>query len=144
MILKYIIANWRSLLIGVLLASNLTLGALWRHSANAYADYRDLVVTKGKAQQAATERAIEEQKQITKDVQDGYQMSIDYLRSHPVRVLPRPGSGSMPGISKPASGVDEAGGYPIPAAEELAAECAETTNQLNFLQGWVEKQEHIK
>lgn len=136
----WLMANWRFALIGILLATTLLAGALWRKSADDFAEYRAQVTALGNAQNAATEKLVEEQKQITKDIQDGYEASIAYLRKHPVRLRPQPGAGAMPGLSNPSTGADEAGGYPIPAAAELAAGCAETTNQLNFLQGWVEQQ----
>ena len=44
-----------------------------------------------------------------------------------------------PGISVSTSGIDGAGAYPISAAGELAADCAETTLKLNWLQNWAEK-----
>ncbi len=136
----WLMANWRFALIGTLFATTLLAGALWRKSADDFAEYRAQVTALGNAQNAATEKLVEEQKQITKDIQDGYEASIAYLRSHPVRLRAQSSAGAMPGISKPASGADETSAYPIPAAAELAAGCAETTNQLNFLQGWVEQQ----
>jgi hypothetical protein len=136
----WLMANWRFALIGILLATTLLAGALWRKSADDFAEYRAQVTALGNAQNAATEKLVEEQKQITKDIQDGYEASIAYLRSHPVRLRAQPGAGAMPGLSNPSTRADEASDYPIPAALELAAGCAETTNQLNFLQGWVEQQ----
>ncbi len=144
MIWTFLLSNWRMVALAALVAANALTFGLWRHTANAFTQYRADIVALGKVQEAATNQAIAEQKQITKDVQDGYQQSIDYLRSHPVRVRSQPGPGSMPGLSQPASGTDETSDYPIPAAAELAAGCAETTNQLNFLQGWVEQQGNNK
>jgi len=136
----WVMANWRLVLIGGLLTTTLVGGAMWRHSANAFAEYRAEVVALGKVQEAAAKQTEADQKQITEDIQHGYEAAIDYLRKHPVRVRAQPGAGAMPGLSNPSTRADEASDYPIPAALELAAGCAETTNQLNFLQGWVEQQ----
>lgn len=53
----------------------------------------------------------------------------------------RPSAGGMPsgGISAPASKPDAAGTNAVPAADRVAADCAETTLNLNMLQGWNEK-----
>lgn len=53
----------------------------------------------------------------------------------------RPGAGGMPsgGISAPASKPDAAGANPVPAPDRVAADCAETTLNLNMLQSWNEK-----
>lgn len=136
----WLMANWRLALIGTLFATTLLAGALWRKAADDFADYRAQVTALGDAQKLSTEKLVEEQLQITEDIQHGYEAAIDYLRSHPVRVRAQSGTGAMPGLSSPSTGADETRDYPIPAAIELATGCAETTNQLNFLQGWVEQQ----
>jgi hypothetical protein len=53
----------------------------------------------------------------------------------------RPSAGGMPsgGISAPAKQPDAASANTVPAADRVAADCAETTLNLNMLQGWNEK-----
>lgn len=53
----------------------------------------------------------------------------------------RPGAGGMPsgGLSAPSGKPDAAGTNAVPAPDRVAADCAETTLNLNMLQSWNEK-----
>ena len=131
--------DWRYYLIAILI----TLEAI---TFNAWLSARDQVALQEQVTDAANERANvveKEQKRITQETTDGWKAALDYVRAHPVRVLQRQG-GSGGGVSLPAVGVDGAGEYPVPAAERIASDCAETTLQLNWLQNWVEKQQGVK
>lgn len=138
MIALWLKENWRAAAFAALIALNILLFSFWQSS------HDDLVANKAVAKQAA-ERAdtvIKTQKQITEDTTNGWKAAVDYLRTHPVRVL-QP-AGSFSGISVTPAGADGAGADAIPATRDVETDCAKTTLQLNWLQNWAEKQEAIK
>lgn len=86
------------------------------------------------------ERVVTEQKQITEDTTNAWKSALDVTRDYWAKRLRLANVQPMPGISGPAGGVD---GLPANALA-LAAQCAETTNQLIALQRWVRQQEKVK
>lgn len=86
------------------------------------------------------ERVVTEQKQITEDTTNAWKAALDTSRADWAKRLRLANVQPMPGISGPAGGVD---GLPANALA-LAAQCAETTNQLITLQRWVRQQEKVK
>lgn len=130
--------------IAALVITNALTFGLWRHSADEFATYRADVTVVGRVQQEHTDSVNAQQKQLLEDTTNGWKAALDYLRANPIRVRTQPGAGAMPGISAPASGADETGGYPISSAAELATQCAETTLELNKLQEFEERKGRIK
>ena len=110
-----------------------------------------LRLTEEKQRYKDREQAIVDQKQAEKDRTDklNEETSNDWLKNlnalhecyRTGRCGVRPGAGGMPsgGISAPAGKPDAAGTNAVPAADRVAADCAETTLNLNMLQGWNEK-----
>lgn len=132
-----------AILAGILLGLCVLFFNLWKGEVKAFADYRGEVVAAGKAQEAETLRVIDEQKQITEDTTDAWKAALDHTRNYYAdreRLRKPAGSGSMPGLSSAASGVDGACENSIPSARSLEEACAETTLTLNYLQYWVESQ----
>lgn len=119
-----------------LLITNLITGVMWQ------AADRDMKIIQMQSELASQEskRVIEEQKQITEDTTNAWKAALDVTRDSWAKRLRLANVQPMPGISGPAGGVD---GLPANALA-LAAQCAETTEQLTALQGWVRKQEKAK
>lgn len=86
------------------------------------------------------ERVVTEQKQITEDTTNAWKAALDTSRADWAKRLRLANVQPMPGISGPTGGVD---GLPADSLA-LAAQCAETTNQLITLQRWVRQQEKVK
>lgn len=122
--------------IAALLITNLITGVLWQ-AAN-----RDMKIIQMQSELASQEskRVIEEQKRITEDTTNAWKAALDTSRADWAKRLRLANVQPMPGISGPAGGVD---GLPANALA-LAAQCAETTNQLITLQRWVRQQEKVK
>lgn len=135
-------ASWYA--VAALVITNALTFGLWRHSTDEFTTYRASVVAVGRVQQEHTDSVNAQQKQLLEDTTNGWKAALDYLRANPIRVRTQPGAGAMPGISAPASGADETGGYPISSAAELATQCAETTLELNKLQEFEERKGRIK
>ena len=108
-------------------------------------------LTAAKQELVAYKQAATAQKQAEKDRTDkiNEETSNDWLKNLDAlhqcyksgRCGVRPGAGGMPsgGISAPAGKPDATGANAVPAADRVAADCAETTLNLNMLQSWNEK-----
>lgn len=122
--------------IAALLITNLITGVMWQ-AAN-----RDMKIIQMQSELASQEskRVIEEQKRITEATTNAWKAALDVTRDSWAKRLRLANVQPMPGISGPAGGVD---GLPANALA-LAAQCAETTNQLITLQRWVRQQERVK
>lgn len=132
-----------AILMGILVGLCATFYWMWRNEVNSHATYRADVMAAGEAQEAAVARITTEQKQITEDTTDAWKAALDHTRNYYAdreRLRKPAGSGSMPGLSSAASGVDGACENSIPSARSLEEACAETTLTLNYLQYWVESQ----
>lgn len=122
--------------IAALLITNLITGVMWQ-AAN-----RDMKIIQMQSELASQEskRVIEEQKRITEATTNAWKAALDVTRDSWAKRLRLANVQPMPGISGPTGGVD---GLPADSLA-LAAQCAETTNQLITLQRWVRQQERVK
>lgn len=122
--------------IAALLITNLITGVMWQ-AAN-----RDMKIIQMQSELASQEskRVIEEQKRITEATTNAWKAALDVTRDSWAKRLRLANVQPMPGISGPTGGVD---GLPADSLA-LAAQCAETTNQLITLQRWVRQQEKVK
>lgn len=122
--------------IAVLLVTNAVTGVLWRSAEHEVA----MIELASQVAEQDAKRVIAEQKQITEDTTNAWKAALDVTRDSWAKRLRNANVQPMPGISGPAGGVD---GLPANALA-LAAQCAETTEQLIALQGWVRQQEKVK
>lgn len=122
--------------IAALLVTNAVSLGMWRMAAN---DLHIIELRSEIAEQEAS-RIIAEQKQITEDTTNAWKAALDTSRADWAKRLRNAHVQPMPGISGPTGGVD---GLPTNSLA-LAAQCAETTDQLIALQGWVKRQEKVK
>lgn len=125
--------------IAALLVTNFATYAMWDKSSTDFATFKMKVAAQAK--QFELEKKLEEKRhqQINEDTVHGWKAALDVTRAHyrnlqRVRNPSRPGD--MPGVAVAASGTDDAGEDAISSPYRIAAECAETTLTLNYLQEW--------
>lgn len=135
---------WRQVLVAGLIVSNIVSCDSYLSERREYKLFRDGVGAYAKAQEDHNAELRAKSAQITQETTDGWKAALDYLRAHPVSVLPRAGSGAMPGISGPANGAYDTSQNTVSAATRIATDCAETTLELNKLQDWVARQKEVK
>lgn len=119
-----------------LLCTNGIAIVLWRTTAG---DLRELQL-RGAIQAEETRRITKDQERITDETVEGWAAALAVVRRDYERRLRDAGTGKMPGISRPASGPDATAGNAIPAPERVAADCAEETLKLIYLQRWISAQ----
>jgi hypothetical protein len=152
LILQFVASNWRIVLIGALVTTNMMTFQLWRHSANSFNEYRTNAELISEAQAKHAAEVVTEQERITKETTDGWKAAVDYLHAHPQRVLSKYCAGG--GISLPSAGTDGTGQSSIPASPgtseipetfaELEADVSQDVLKLNKLQDWIEAQKAVK
>lgn len=122
----------REALIVFLVITNLLSCFMWEKASNK-ADRLELL-----AENAAkeAERTVKEQERITEEVRDGWKAALDVTRADWAKRMRNANVQQMPGLSKPAAGID---GIPADALA-IAADCAETTLMLRDLQAWTKRQ----
>jgi hypothetical protein len=122
--------------IAALVAMNLFTGAMWRAETHKL----ELIELRSELAAQAAERVVAEQKQITEDTTNAWKAALDVTRDSWAKRLRVANVQPMPGISGPAGGIAS-----LPTDSlALAAQCAETTEQLIALQSWVRKQHLVK
>ena len=128
-------------LVAVLAGSAAFSGAWYVQGLRVTSAKQELKDWKQKAEQQALDEQAKHQK-LNEETHDAWIQNLEALRkcyvSGPCKLRV---AGSMPsgGVSNTSGRVDGPGADAIPPAERVAAQCAETTLQLNQLQGWVEK-----
>lgn len=102
-------------------------------------DYVAHIKATAQAQEQINAQKINEQERITQKAKESYEKSLASIRSTyaAIRLRSPAGSVAMSAISDSTRQPAEAAAYYISVAPELATGCAETTQQLIDLQGWV-------
>ena len=121
--------------IAALVVTNAFSLAMWRSSAH------DMQLVEARSEVAAeiSKRVVAEQKQITEDTTNAWKAALDVTRTDWAKRLRVANVQPMPGISGPTGGIAS-----LPTDSlALAAQCAETTDQLIALQNWVKKQQLV-
>ena len=88
-----------------------------------------------------TERINTAQQQITKKAEAQYEKDLATIRAVYSRLRNQSSIGTVPGIPDPATDPAAASAYYLSVAPDLAARCAETTQQVIGLQGWIQDQQ---
>lgn len=127
-------ATWYA--IAALVVANLFTGYMWQQDAHAL----KLVEMSSELAAKEAERVIDKQKQITEDTTNAWKSALDVTRADWSKRLRLANVQPMPGISGPTGGID---GLPADSLA-LAAQCTETTIQLESLKGWARKQRKLK
>ena len=106
----------------------------WNHEHKKLIAYQAEVAAVGKAQEVINQAKAKEHETITTSIANQYEARLSAVHSYYAeRMLdPRPSSGSVPAVSKPAA-------CPNATTTDTvsARQCAETTLQLTELQNWV-------
>lgn len=84
-----------------------------------------------------TERINAAQQQITKKAEAQYEKDLATIRAVYSRLRNQSSIGAMPGVPDPATDPAAASAYYLSVAPDLAARCAETTQQVIGLQSWI-------
>lgn len=126
---KFAITTWAIIGLAILALLGLVYG---RYEHNSYVAFKAKTEAIATIQEAKNESIVKQQSLVTKGVTNEYEAKLAAIKSY-YGGLHNPGSGSMPSISNPASGVNES------ASNQLLA-CASTTQQLVSLQDWINEQ----
>lgn len=84
-----------------------------------------------------TERITAAQQQITQKAEAQYEKDLATIRAVYSRLRNQSGNSTVPGIPDPATNPAESAAYYLSVAPDLAARCAETTQQVIGLQTWI-------
>jgi len=126
------------------IAAALLLGAFatgWSVRNRDFNEYKQEVSNAAKAQEAHVESIKKQQALVTKGIENEYEAKIATLRNYykSTSVWNNGSSSKVSGISAAPSAADVIASY-----NELAGNCAQTTQQLVSLQEWLNQQIGIK
>lgn len=108
-----------------------------RHDVQVKFDaYKAEVKAVAAAQEEKTKQIEAKNERLFKETQDAYNTKLANLRAYYGLRLNK-SSGTMSGLSSPATGIDGYSPDNLPASAILASQCAETTLNLLALQDWV-------
>ena len=107
-----------------------------RHEHTLYANFKTKTEEVAAIQEAKNNSIVKQQSLVTKGITNEYEAKLAAIKSY-YGGLHNAGSGAMPSLSNPASGINES------AANQLLA-CANTTQQLVSLQDWLNEQIAVK
>lgn len=84
-----------------------------------------------------TERITTAQQQITQKAEAQYEKDLATIRAVYSRLRNQSGNSALSGVPDPATNPAESAAYYLSVAPDLAARCAETTQQVIGLQTWI-------
>ena len=129
--------------IGLLVFGNIILFGMYKHTSDAFSDYKTEIAAQVKSQEQHNQQVLEQRDLFNKGVVDGYKAKLAAANSY-INSLHYNGSSSMPSSGDASAGVDGITANDIPSPSILAADCAATTVQLVQLQQWAKGQVSIK
>ena len=129
--------------VGLLAFGNIVLFGMYKHTSDAFSDYKTEIAAQVKSQEQHNQQVLEQRDLFNKGVVDGYKAKLAAANSY-INSLHYNGSSSMPSSSDAATGVNGDSQDDIPSASILASDCAATTVQLVQLQQWAKGQVEIK
>lgn len=102
-------------------------------------EYKAVVSAQADQQAKHTQQVIAANQTVTKEAADVYTRDLDNLRKYYAgRMRNKPSASPLPAVPEATGKPDAA------AADPLPAECAETTLQLEALQGWIKGIEDVR
>jgi hypothetical protein len=139
--MTFLLANWKLVLIGLLIASTAMFYKLWREDVRAFNAYKIEVATLGKAAEMEKARIESEHAKVTKEIKDAIPKKIAAARSTAVAnyiaSLPaHSGSCGVSGAANSSGGTDAAGAESIPASGTFIQDCAQDAATVGLWQGW--------
>ena len=139
--MTFLLANWRWVLIGLLIASTGLFYKLWREDVRAFNAYKIEVAALGKAAEMEKKWIETEHAKVTKEIKDAIPKKIATARSNAVAnylaSLPdNSGSCRVSRVANSASGANGSGEESIPASGAFIQDCAQDAATVGLWQGW--------
>lgn len=139
--MTFILANWRVLLLAVLVASSAMFFKFWRNEVADFTAYRIEVAALGKAAEAEKKRIEAEHAKTTKEIKDAIPKKLAAARSGAVaaylaRMPAQPGGGSVSCPAVSAGGTDAAGEERMVASTGFVQDCAHDAAMIGSWQDW--------
>ena len=133
--------SFNNYVIGILLVISVLSFAYGRHEHTKYIEFKAEIENAAKAQEAYVESIKKQQALVTKGIENEYEAKIANLRNYykSTSVWNNSSSSKMSGISTAPSIANVIASY-----NELAGNCAQTTQQLVSLQKWLNQQIGVK
>ena len=116
-------------------------GSGWWMGYSKYLDYKKEVEIVAKTQEAKIDSIKKQQDLVTKGIQNEYDAKLAAIRNYykSTSVWNNPSSSKVSGLSTTTSATDVIASY-----NQLAQECAMTTQQVLSLQDWIREQIGVK
>lgn len=139
--MTFLLANWRWVLIGLLIASTALFYKLWREDVRAFNAYKIEVAALGKAAEMEKKWIETEHAKVTKEIKDAIPKKIATARSNAVAnylaSLPdNSGSCRVSRVANSASGANGSGEESIPASGAFIQDCAQDAATVGLWQSW--------
>jgi len=115
---------------------------LYLRERNNFAEYKADVAAAVKAQQDKVNLITKQQNRITKKAEVSHEANLNTIRGTYQRLRDN-SSGPMSAIPDTTSNPAQATAHYVSVAPDLATRCAETTQQLVDLQGWINEQQQV-
>lgn len=131
--------------VAVFLAIALVIGGwfLYYRERNNFAEYRSDVAAAVKAQQDKTNIITKQQNQVSMKAEANYAKDVASIRYVYDGLRKSNGGSTVSSIPDTAKDPLAATAYYVSIAPDLAARCAETTNQTIALQNWINEQQQV-
>lgn len=140
--MTFLLANWKLVLIGLLILSTGFFFKLWREEVRAFAVFKAQVEVLGKAAQVEKERIEREHAKVTKEIKDGIPKKIAHARGAAVanylaRMPVNPCGGDVSGTANGAGGIDAAGKESVVACTSgFIQDSAQDAATIGLWQDW--------
>lgn len=144
--MRFLLDNWRIILLATLIASNVLTFKLWRGAVEDLTVFKAQVLAIGEQAKKDKERIEAEHAKANKEIKDAIPKQIAAARSNAVRAylasLPaQPRSNALPGTSIVPGGTDESSEKQVPfgCPESFIEDASEDAAAIVLIQEWVRK-----
>lgn len=139
--MMFLLANWKFVLIGLLVFTTGFCYKLWREEVRAFAVFKAQVEVLGKAAQVEKERIEREHEKVTKEIKDAIPKKIAIARGAAVAnyIASLPANASCSGVSitsDSAGGVDGSGKERLVTSAGFIQDCAQDAGTIGLWQDW--------
>ncbi len=153
LLIKWLLANWKIVLIATLLMSSYYLFNLWRSEVKAFNEFKAAIVVLGKEAEKETKRINDLHDKVLKETSDEWNKQLpkirdiaidNYMRRFPRGLCGNTGSSEMPGKTdntETPNGTKSERVAPGETAkagqDDFVVECAKDAGKLKSLRYWV-------
>ena len=139
--MTFLLANWKLVLIGLLILSTGFFFKLWREEVRAFAVFKAQVEVLGKAAQVEKERVEREHQKVTQEIRNEIPKKIAVARGAAVAnyiasLPPHSSCGGVSGAADSSGGTDAASAESIPASGAFIQDCAQDAATVGLWQSW--------